>query len=103
MVGFALETHMHKPVEIKALPDFRIWLRFEDGVEGVVDLSHLTGRGVFSLWNDPSVFQGVHLGSHGELVWNEDVDLCPDSLYMKLTGKAPEEVFPNLARTAVGA
>jgi hypothetical protein len=95
---------MFKPVEIKALSDYRMWLRFEDGVEGTVDLSHLAGRGVFALWNDPAAFQGVHVGPHGELVWNDEVDLCPDSLYLKLTGKSAEEVFPNLARAAeVGA
>ncbi|MFL6195893.1 MAG: DUF2442 domain-containing protein [Thermoanaerobaculia bacterium] len=81
---------MVRPIVIKALPQFRIWLRFEDGVEGTVDLSYLAGRGVFSLWNEPSAFQNVHLGSHGELTWGGEVDLCPDSLYLKLTGKSPE-------------
>lgn len=94
---------MLKPIEVKPLSDHRIWLRYEDGVEGAVDLSHLAGRGVFALWNDPREFQKVHLGPSGEIAWTEDVDLCPDSLYMKITGKTPEEVFPNLERTEVGA
>lgn len=80
---------MVKPIEIKALPQFRIWLRFEDGIEGTVDLSYLAGRGVFALWNEPSAFQNVQLGPHGELTWSDQVDLCPDSLYLKLTGKSP--------------
>jgi len=94
---------MYKPIEVKALADYRIWLRFPDGVEGEVDLAHLAGRGVFSLWRDYTLFQQVHLGPHGEIAWNDEVELCPDSMYMQLTGKAPEEVFPNLARTEVGA
>jgi hypothetical protein len=28
------------------------WIRFEDGVEGGVDLSHPAGQGVFSVWRD---------------------------------------------------
>jgi Protein of unknown function (DUF2442) len=94
---------MPKAVEIKALSDYRIWVRFADGTAGEVDLSHLAGRGVFSLWQDYTAFQGVHLGSSGEIAWNDEVELCPDSIYLKLTGKTPEDVFPNLVRTEVGA
>ena len=94
---------MFHPVEVKALSGYRIWIRFADGVEGEVDLSHLAGRGVFSSWQDDKVFQQVHIGPGGELAWSEEIDLCADSIYMKLTGKTPEDVFPNLARAAVGA
>jgi len=94
---------MLKAIEVKALSDYRIWVRFADGVAGEVDLSYLTGRGVFSLWQDYTAFQRVHLGTSGEIVWTDEVELCPDSIYLKLTGKTPEEIFPNLARTEVGA
>ena len=94
---------MPKAVEVKALSDYRIWVRFADGTAGEVDLSHLAGRGVFSLWQDYTAFQGVHLGSSGEIAWNDEVELCPDSIYLKLTGKTPEDVFPSLVRTEVGA
>jgi hypothetical protein len=94
---------MPKAVEVKPLSDYRIWVGFTDGVAGEVDLSDLAGRGVFSLWNDYTAFQGVHLGPSGEIAWNDQVDLCPDSIYLKLTGKTPEEIFPNLARAEVGA
>ncbi len=94
---------MHEAVEVKALSDYRIWVRFADGVAGEVDLSHLAGRGVFSLWHDYTAFQGVHVGRSGEIAWNDEVELCPDSLYLTLTGKTPEEVFPSLARAEVGA
>jgi len=94
---------MPKAVEVEALSDYRIWIRFDDGIAGEVDLSHLAGRGVFSLWQDYTAFRGVHLGPSGQIAWSDEVELCPDSLYLKLTGKTPEEVFPNLARTEVGA
>ena len=38
---------MPKPVEVKALPQYRIWLRYDDGVQDEVDLSDVAGRGVF--------------------------------------------------------
>lgn len=87
---------MAKPVDVKALANFRIWLRYDDGAEGEVDLSDLAGRGVFQAWNDANFFGSVRIGSHGTIAWGDDIDLCPDATYMRLTGKSPEEVFPAL-------
>jgi hypothetical protein len=87
---------MLKPVEVKALPDYKLWLGYSDGVTGVVDLSYLVGQGVFSAWRNPAVFERVRLGEHGAIIWSDEIDLCPDSLYLKITGKTPEELFPNL-------
>jgi len=83
-------------LEVKPLAHYRLWLRYEDGVEGVVDLSDLVGKGVFALWKDEDRFREVHIGDGGEVVWNEDVDLCADALYLEVTGKRPEEVFGKL-------
>lgn len=87
---------MPKPVEVKPLANYRIWLRYDDGVEGEVDLSDLAGRGVFQAWNDPVFFRSVRVASHGAIEWGSELDLCPDALYMRLTGKSPEELFPAL-------
>ena len=83
-------------VEVRALEPYRIWLRYDDGVEGEVDLSHLAGKGVFTAWEDHSFFADVRLGSCGSIIWGEDLDLCGDALYLKLTGMTPEEMFPSL-------
>lgn len=87
---------MIRITQVQGLPGHRLALRFGDGVEGEVDLSDLAGRGVFAIWNDHRVFEQVEIGSHGELCWPGDVDLCPDSLYIKVTGKSASEVFPGL-------
>ena len=84
---------MIRPVEVRPLSRHRIWLRYQDGTEGEVDLSHLAGKGVFAAWDQPGVFDQVKLGPHGQLEWPGDLDLCPDSLYLTLTGKRPEDVF----------
>ncbi|MES1241376.1 MAG: DUF2442 domain-containing protein [Acidobacteriota bacterium] len=94
---------MFKPVDVKALPGYRIWVRFADGTEGQADLSHLANRGVFTLWQDDTAFQKVHVGPQGQIAWNEEVEICPDSIYLRLTGKKPEEVFPNLMRVPASA
>jgi Protein of unknown function (DUF2442) len=85
-----------RPVQVKPLKNFRIWLRYDDGTEGEVDLSDVAGRGVFEAWNDRAFFEAVCLGSHGAIEWGTDIDICPDAMYLRLTGKSPEEVFPAL-------
>ncbi len=94
---------MKKVTELKALPGYRLWLRFDDGVEGAVDLSDKVGVGVFSLWQDPAAFAAVRIGEVGDVVWSDQVDLCPDALYLKVTGLKPEELFPSLATQDVHA
>lgn len=94
---------MHKVLEVRALKGFRLWLRYDDRVEGEVDLSHLRGRGVFRAWDRPGVFESARLGPQGQVMWGADLELCPDSLYLKLTGKTPDQVFPALKKTGVNA
>jgi hypothetical protein len=94
---------MNKIVSVGVLDGYRLDLTFEDGIRGVVDLHDLVGSGVFELWNDYAAFQKVRIGDGGELVWSDVVDLCPDSLYLRLTGKSPSDIFPNLKREAVNA
>jgi len=87
---------MRKVLKAKALQGYRLDLDFDDGVSGTVDLSDLAGKGVFALWNDRSAFEQVRVGPSGELIWGDQIDLCPDALYLKVTGKKPEDVFPAL-------
>ncbi|MBC8874222.1 MAG: DUF2442 domain-containing protein [Planctomycetes bacterium] len=94
---------MFRVVDVNPLPEFRLRLRYSDGVEGVVDLSHLVGKGVFRIWDQPGGFESVSIGSGGEIRWGDDVDICSDALYMELTGKSPDDVFPNLKRAGVNA
>jgi len=80
--------------EVKPLKNFSLQIKFSDGAEGKVDLSEFAGKGVFALWNDYSKFEAVTIGSSGELVWNEDVDMDGLGIYLKLTGKRPEDILP---------
>ena len=94
---------MHKIANVTVLNNYKLELEYEDGHQGIVDLSHLAGKGVFCLWNDYDVFKKVKIGLSGELVWNDQVDLCPDSLYLKITKMNPEDLFPNLKEKAAYA
>jgi hypothetical protein len=87
---------MQKIINVDVLHDYQLKLEFADGKKGIVDLSHLVGKGVFSLWDDYSKFEIVKIGSSGELMWGDLIDLCPDSLYLQITNQKPEELFPAL-------
>jgi hypothetical protein len=87
---------MKRIFKAKVLSGYRLELEFDDGVSGRVDLSELVDNGVFAVWRDPLVFEQVRIGSSGELIWGEQIDLCPDALYLKVTGKKPEDIFPAL-------
>ena len=86
--------------EAKALPAYQLKLTFDNGESGVVDLSTLVGQGVFSTWEDPSAFQSVRVTTEGALEWPGEIDLCPDALYLQMTGKSADEVFPALKQNA---
>ena len=94
---------MKKVSEVKVLQGYRLESVFDDGARGVVDLSDLVGKGVFAIWCDRRIFEQVQIGSFGELVWGDQIDLCPDALYLKATGKKPEDVFPALRCESVHA
>ena len=87
---------MFNLVDVKVLRRYYLWLRFSSGEEGEVDLSDLAGRGVFKVWEKPGVFETVNINKTGALEWSKNIDLCSDSLYLRLTGKSPEEIFSNL-------
>ena len=74
-------------IKVEVLKEYRLCLEFADGTTGTADVSRLVGKGIFSLWNDYVEFRKVQIGSSGELVWGNQVDLCPDALYMMVTGQ----------------
>ena len=94
---------MKKIIEARALDNFRLWLRFSDGYEGVADLSDLAGKGVFTAWSTPGNFDKVKATDFGAVAWGDEIDLCPDDLYLRATGKRPEDLFPSLDKMAAHA
>ena len=85
-----------KILEAQPLDDYIIQLKFADGVSGEVDLSHLAGKGVFSFWDQYENFKNVAVINGRWLAWSDEIDLDANSLYLKLTGKMPEDLFPAL-------
>jgi Protein of unknown function (DUF2442) len=85
-----------KVTRVKSLPAFQLELAFDNAESGIVDLKSLVGRGVFAAWERPGVFEQVAISDCGAVEWPGGIDLCPDALYLQMTGKRAEEIFPAL-------
>lgn len=75
-------------VEAVPLDNFRLKLRFEDGVEGIVDVAQsVRFSGVFAALRDPTHFAAVMVNPElGTVCWPSGADLDPDVLYGLVTG-----------------
>ena len=70
------------------LAGYRLHLRFEDGVEGEVDVSGLVRfDGIFAALRDHAFFEQVRVNTElGAIYWPNGADLDPDVLYSRITG-----------------
>jgi hypothetical protein len=75
-------------VAARPLPGYCLHLRFEDGVEGDVDVSRLVRfDGIFEALRDRAFFEQVRVNPElGAIYWPNGADLDPDILYSRITG-----------------
>ena len=84
-----------RPTAVEPRPGHRIWLKYSDGTAGEVDLSHLAGARLFQGWNNRDYFEAVYITDYDAIAWGEELELCSDALYLRLTGKSIEELMPR--------
>ncbi len=83
---------MHKPIQIKPLPDYSLWVKFNDGIEGTVCLNDIVGQGVFEPLRNQEIFNKVYIDDEsGAIAWNEQLDIDSLSLYLEIKGISFEE------------
>ena len=98
-----MDTPMPEPIRVEPRTGYRIYVEYDDGASGEVDLSDNVGLGIFKVWDEPGVFEQVHITEDGAIGWSDELDLCPDAIYFQLTGKTPEEMMPGLRAHPVDA
>lgn len=95
---------MVKLIEIKPMDDGRIWLRYSDQTEGIADLSDIIGKGVFKVLENREKFDAAYISENGgALAWREDLELCADALYLKISGKKVDEIMPKAKNLTMNA
>lgn len=84
-----------KVVEVRPLEGYKLWLRFQDGVSGTVDLSGELWGPMFEPLKDSALFAQATIHPELETVtWPNGADLAPEFLYQaaqqRVAGDAPE-------------
>lgn len=76
-------------VNVRHLDGYRVYIRFEDGVDGVIDVSELVQfNGVFAPLEDTAYLARVRVNPDiGTICWPNGADLDPDVLYSVITGE----------------
>lgn len=76
-------------LEAKYINEFKVFLKFNTGDEGEVDLKDLVYKyKVAEPLRDPNKFSKFYLDSWPTLAWECGFDIAPEALYYRLTGKA---------------
>jgi len=69
--------------EVRVVEDHAVWVRFKDGLEGVVRFLLGFFRGVFSHLSDPEQFRQVTVVG-GAVTWPGELDLAPDAMHEEI-------------------
>ena len=82
--------------EVTALPGSRLFVRFVDGLTGIVDLSALIASpeaGVFARLRDRNLFEQVTVAM-GAVVWPGELDLAPDAMHAEIKQHGEWKIQP---------
>ena len=72
-------------VDSKYVSDYKVWLKFDDGREGEIDLKDELWGEVFEPLKDLSIFEKVRLDRElGTICWENGADFSPKFLYDNL-------------------
>lgn len=73
---------MQDVTEVKYVNGYTVWLRFEDGTQGEIDLASELHGPVFEPLQDTTYFARVRVNPDtGTIEWPNGADLAPEFLY----------------------
>lgn len=82
--------------EVTVLPDDCLFVRFVDGLTGIVNLSALIASpnaGVFARLRDRTLFAQAHV-EMGAVVWPGELDLAPDAMHAAIKAHGEWRIAP---------
>ena len=80
---------MERLTKAEARANHGLYVEFDDGVSGVVDLSGRLFGPMFEPLKDEHLFQQVVVDEFGAAAWPNGADLAPDALREALAAPAP--------------
>ena len=67
---------------VMTMDDFKLLLEFNNKEKRVFDVKPLLEKSVFQPLKDKVLFDKVHIIYDYTIAWNDEIDMCPDSLYI---------------------
>ncbi|MEO7309244.1 MAG: DUF2442 domain-containing protein [Chitinophagaceae bacterium] len=81
-----------KIIKIECQEKYKLQVYFENGENGLLDLTQLRGKGVFNVWEDGDTFFQAYINPENDAItWPGDIDICPDNTYFLVKGISFEE------------
>jgi hypothetical protein len=81
--------NLHTITECRAEGNYTLWLRFDDGLEGLVYLGELVTTKSYIPLSDHDIFSRVAFDPvSNTITWGGGIHLDPEVLYRDLAGKA---------------
>lgn len=89
-----MEFRRLKIIKCEPHDNYKLWLQFDDGIAGEVDLKRLVGKGVFAAWESIEFFNSVRIDKKSDTVaWGDDIDLDPYVLHDRIvSANKPQNV-----------
>lgn len=72
---------MNEIKEFEILPNYQIWMKFQDEFEKVVDFKPFLGKGFTAELLNTDKFKEVFVEEGGGLAWPNGYDFCPNYLH----------------------
>ena len=76
------------------LDDFRLSLSFANGEQRIFDVTPYLGYPAFSRLGNKGFFTLARV-EHGTVAWPNDIDFCPDTLYLESVREEDEKYLPE--------
>ncbi len=68
--------------KVVAKENYTLLVYFTNGEKGMYDVKPLFAFPIFQSLKELDVFGEVHVGNGNTVCWGEDIDICPDTIYL---------------------
>jgi hypothetical protein len=73
---------MIDPIFVKPIDDFKILVKYSDGLEGEFNCKNLLKKEGFEILTDEHEFAKVYIDEKSkDICWSEDLNMCKNALY----------------------
>jgi hypothetical protein len=79
---------------VKYVSDYTIWVEFEDGASGQINLSDIVKKGIFCILQDKEKFEKVYTTGFS-IAWSDELEIDATAVYLDITGKQFGEIIKS--------